>query len=231
MFNNTLCDVTYLVSEGRSGLSDKVSECLSSFQHIPYITAAFVCVLFCCYYNRDRRSGGKDVWVSPVAVFDDGEYHRLLFGPFHHMDEGHLTLNLALFAVKSAILEQIYKPGYLLYMIIVFTFLSSLFCIFLRILAAVFYKDVDNYNKSLVRGCVGISGVIFALKVLISDFTKVDEFVYWIELIVVHITSPGTCFTSHLGGILVGVLYKYTFLQRLMYFGGLDEIALRSYGA
>ncbi|XP_061185732.1 rhomboid-related protein 4-like [Saccostrea echinata] len=137
-------------------------------------------------------------------------------------------LNIALLAVKSAILEQIYRPGYLLYMMVVFTFLSSLFCTFLRILSALFYKDME---KNLVRGCVGISGVIFALKVLISDFTKVDEFVYWIELVVIHITSPDTCFTSHLGGILVGVLYKYTFLQRLMYFGSLDNFALRSSGA
>uniref|UniRef100_A0A3Q3L609 Rhomboid domain containing 1 n=1 Tax=Labrus bergylta TaxID=56723 RepID=A0A3Q3L609_9LABR len=74
---------------------------------------------------------------------------------------------------------------------------------------------------------VGFSGVLFALKVLnnhynpggvtyVMGFPVSNQYASWAELVLIHITSPGTSFVGHLAGILVGLLYTAGPLKAIM---------------
>lgn len=156
MFNSSLCSVTYLSSEGPEGLQSKLQECLqeANLDHFPYMTVALASLVVYLYIKANGFKH-EDVWISPMTIFRDDEYHRLLTGVLYHADDTHLVYNLASFVTKCALLEQRFKPWYVLYMVIIFTVLSSLFCTFLRILSACINK---NRKKGLVQGCIGISG-------------------------------------------------------------------------
>ncbi|GAB0193518.1 rhomboid-related protein 4 [Grus japonensis] len=78
------------------------------------------------------------------------------------------------------------------------------------------------------RNCaVGFSGVLFALKVLnnhynpgrvsnILGFQIPSKYACWVELVAIHLISPGTSFAGHLAGILVGLMYTMGPLKKIM---------------
>uniref|UniRef100_A0A8C7WUQ2 Uncharacterized protein n=1 Tax=Oryzias sinensis TaxID=183150 RepID=A0A8C7WUQ2_9TELE len=54
-------------------------------------------------------------------------------------------------------------------------------------------------------------GVTYVMGIPVSN-----RYVSWVELVLIHITSPGTSFVGHLAGILVGLLYTAGPLKTLM---------------
>ncbi|XP_077467050.1 rhomboid-related protein 4 isoform X2 [Stigmatopora argus] len=161
--------------------------------------------------------------VSVHRAYDSGEWQRLLLSPFHHADDMHLYFNMASFLMKGIRLERRLGSAWFAYALAVFSLLTGV--IYLALEAGLTHLTED---QSYSAACaVGFSGVIFALKVLnnhyhpgrvtyVMGFPVSNRYASWVELVLIHITSPGTSFIGHLAGILVGLLYTTGPLKKVM---------------
>uniref|UniRef100_A0A8D0H104 Rhomboid-related protein 4 n=1 Tax=Sphenodon punctatus TaxID=8508 RepID=A0A8D0H104_SPHPU len=142
------------------------------------------------------------------------DWHRLFLAPFHHADDWHLYFNMVSMLWKGIKLEK--RLGSVLFgtIIAVFSLLVGVAYMMLEIMLAELLSD-PSYKMNCA---VGFSGVLFALKVLnnhyhpggISNIMGIpvsNKYACWLELVAIHLCSPGTSFAGHLAGILVGLLY------------------------
>ncbi|KAM4694642.1 rhomboid-related protein 4 isoform 2-T5 [Discoglossus pictus] len=163
------------------------------------------------------------VCISVHAGYYQAGWERLLLSPFHHADDWHLYFNMVSFLWKGKQLEN--SLGSILFALIiaVFSQLIGLVYIFLEIILANLMDD-PSYK---MQCAVGFSGVLFALKVLINHYhpggsTNVfgfpvsNRYACWVELVAIHVISPGTSFVGHLSGILVGLLYTHGPLKTIL---------------
>lgn len=74
---------------------------------------------------------------------------------------------------------------------------------------------------------IGFSATLFALKVIvlceerdrlhnINRSQVPSKLAVWVELILIHLFVPNSSLVGHLGGILVGCLYSYTFVGEMI---------------
>ncbi|XP_074860595.1 rhomboid-related protein 4 [Carettochelys insculpta] len=168
----------------------------------------------------------KPLWKVCISV-DQGYYRkdwqRLLFAPVHHADDWHLYFNMVSLLWKGIKLEH--KLGSILfgYIIAVFSVLVGIVYVVLEFTLAELLSD-PLYKMNCA---VGFSGVLFALKVLnnhyhpggtsnIMGIRVSSRYACWLELVAIHLCSPGTSFAGHLAGILVGLMYTLGPLKTLM---------------
>lgn len=64
--------------------------------------------------------------VSVQHAYWGGDWHRLLFSPFHHMDEWHLYFNMVSFLWKGMNLERRLGTAGFAYLLSVFSLLTGL---------------------------------------------------------------------------------------------------------
>lgn len=161
--------------------------------------------------------------VSVQQAYWYGDWRRLLLSPLHHADDWHLYFNMASFLWKGTKLEQRLGGPWFLYLLSVFSLLTGLVYLGLEMMLTELTDD-QSYSMSCA---VGFSGVLFALKVLSNHYNpgRVNYvmgipvsncYISWVELVLIHITSPGTSFVGHLAGILVGLLYTGGPLKTIM---------------
>ncbi|XP_021177137.2 rhomboid-related protein 4 [Fundulus heteroclitus] len=161
--------------------------------------------------------------VSVQQAYWSSDWRRLLLSPFHHVDDWHLYFNMASFLWKGMKLERRLGGAWFLYLLSVFSLLTGLVYLLLEALLTELTDD-PSYSMACA---VGFSGVLFALKVLNNHYhpggaTYVmglpvsNRYASWVELVLIHITSPGTSFVGHLAGILVGLLYTSGPLKTIM---------------
>nr|XP_046245845.1 rhomboid-related protein 4 [Scatophagus argus]XP_046245846.1 rhomboid-related protein 4 [Scatophagus argus] len=161
--------------------------------------------------------------VSVQQAYWFGDWPRLLLSPLHHVDDWHLYFNMASFLWKGIRLERRLGGAWFVYLLSVFSLLTGLVYLLLEAALTELTQD-QSYSLTCA---VGFSGVLFALKVLSNHYhpgqvTYVmglpvsSRYASWVELILIHITSPGTSFIGHLAGILVGLLYTVGPLKAIM---------------
>ncbi|XP_008295131.1 rhomboid-related protein 4 [Stegastes partitus] len=161
--------------------------------------------------------------VSVQQAYWLKDWRRLLLSPLHHADDWHLYFNMVSFLWKGTRLERRLGGAWFLYLLSVFSLLTGLVYL---VLEAVLTELTQEQSYSLACA-VGFSGVLFALKVLnnhyhpggvtyVYGFPVSNSYASWVELILIHITSPGTSFVGHLAGILVGLLYTSGPLKPIM---------------
>uniref|UniRef100_UPI003AAD5D58 rhomboid-related protein 4 n=1 Tax=Centroberyx gerrardi TaxID=166262 RepID=UPI003AAD5D58 len=163
--------------------------------------------------------------VSVQNAYWHGDWRRLLLSPLHHVDDWHLYFNMASFLWKGTKLEQRMGGSWFLYVLSVFSLLTGLVYLLLE---AGLTKLTQDQSYSM-ECAVGFSGVLFALKVLSNHYhpggvTYVmglglpvsNRFASWVELVLIHLTSPGTSLIGHLAGIVVGLLYTAGPLKTIM---------------
>lgn len=161
--------------------------------------------------------------VSVQQAYWFKDWRRLLLSPVHHADDWHLYFNMASFLWKGIRLESRLGGAWFLYLLSVFSVLTGLVYLVLEAGLTELTQD-QSYSMSCA---VGFSGVLFALKVLNNHYhpggvTYVmglpvsNRYASWAELVLIHITSPGTSFIGHLSGILVGLLYTAGPLKAIM---------------
>uniref|UniRef100_A0A3B5ABS1 Rhomboid domain containing 1 n=1 Tax=Stegastes partitus TaxID=144197 RepID=A0A3B5ABS1_9TELE len=183
--------------------------------NIPPVTLA-VLGLNCCLSN-------PQACVSVQQAYWLKDWRRLLLSPLHHADDWHLYFNMVSFLWKGTRLERRLGGAWFLYLLSVFSLLTGLVYL---VLEAVLTELTQEQSYSLACA-VGFSGVLFALKVLnnhyhpggvtyVYGFPVSNSYASWVELILIHITSPGTSFVGHLAGILVGLLYTSGPLKPIM---------------
>ncbi|XP_040901935.1 rhomboid-related protein 4 isoform X2 [Toxotes jaculatrix] len=161
--------------------------------------------------------------VSVQQAYWFKDWRRLVLSPLHHVDDWHLYFNMASFLWKGIRLERRLGGPWFLYLLSVFSLLTGLVYLLLEAVLTELTQD-QSYSVSCA---VGFSGVLFALKVLNNYYhpggvTNVmgipvsNQYASWVELVLIHITSPGTSFVGHLAGILVGLLYTSGPLKTIM---------------
>ncbi|CAK6957860.1 rhomboid-related protein 4 [Scomber scombrus] len=161
--------------------------------------------------------------VSVQEVYMSRDWRRLLLSPFHHLDDWHLYFNMASFLMKGIRLERQLGGAWFFYLLSVFSLLTGFVYL---VLEALLTELTDDPSYSMTCA-VGFSGVLFGLKVLNNHYypggvTYVmgvpvsNRYASWVELVLIHITSPGTSFIGHLAGILVGLLYTAGPLKTFM---------------
>uniref|UniRef100_A0A3Q2D1M0 Rhomboid domain containing 1 n=1 Tax=Cyprinodon variegatus TaxID=28743 RepID=A0A3Q2D1M0_CYPVA len=161
--------------------------------------------------------------VSVQQAYWFSDWRRLLLSPFHHVDDWHLYFNMASFLWKGTKLERRLGGAWFLYVLSVFSLLTGLVYLLLE---ALLTELTDDQSYSMACA-VGFSGVLFALKVLNNHYHPggatylmglpvSNRYASWVELVLIHITSPGTSFVGHLAGILVGLLYTSGPLKTIM---------------
>lgn len=161
--------------------------------------------------------------VSVQHAYWYGDWKRLYLSPLHHMDDWHLYFNLTSFLWKGIHLERRLGGAWFLYVLSVFSLLTGL--VYLGLEAGL-TKLTDDPSYS-VQCAVGFSGVLFALKILgnhyhpgdvtyVMGFPVANRYASWAELVLIHLTNPGTSLIGHLAGILVGLLYTTGPLKYIM---------------
>ncbi|KAM4590650.1 rhomboid-related protein 4 [Fundulus diaphanus] len=161
--------------------------------------------------------------VSVQQTYWSSDWRRLLLSPFHHVDDWHLYFNMVSFLWKGMKLERRLGGAWFLYLLSVFSLLTGLVYLLLEALLTELTDD-PSYSMDCA---VGFSGVLFALKVLNNHYHPggvtymlglpvSNRYASWVELVLIHITSPGTSFVGHLAGILVGLLYTSGPLKTIM---------------
>ncbi|XP_077682689.1 rhomboid-related protein 4 isoform X2 [Eretmochelys imbricata] len=132
------------------------------------------------------------VCISVDQSYYQKDWQRLLLAPVHHADDWHLYFNMVSLLWKGIKLERLLND--------------------------------PSYKMNCA---VGFSGVLFALKVLnnhhhpggtsnIMGIHVSRRYACWLELVAIHLCSPGTSFAGHLAGILVGLMYTLGPLKMLM---------------
>lgn len=161
--------------------------------------------------------------VSVEQAYRLGDWRRLLLSPIHHVDDFHLYFNMVSLLWKGMRLERHLGGPFFLYVLSVFSVLTGVVYLLLE---AALTELTQDYSYSM-QCAVGFSGVLFGLKVLVNHYfpggtTYVmgipvsNRYASWVELVMIHVTSPGTSFIGHLSGILVGLLYTSGPLKTIM---------------
>ncbi|XP_031140711.1 rhomboid-related protein 4 isoform X4 [Sander lucioperca] len=161
--------------------------------------------------------------VSVQQAYWFKDWRRLLLSPLHHADDWHLYFNMVSFLWKGTKLEHRLGGPWFLYLLSVFSLLTGLVYLLLEAILTELTQD-QSYSMACA---VGFSGVLFALKVLsnhyhpggvtyVMGFPVSNRYVSWVELVLIHMTSPGTSLIGHLAGILVGLLYTAGPLKAVM---------------
>ncbi|XP_061576437.1 rhomboid-related protein 4 [Cololabis saira] len=152
--------------------------------------------------------------VSVQQAYWYKDWRRLVLSPFHHVDDWHLYFNMVSFLWKGMKLERRLGGAWFLYLLSVLSLLTGVLYLALEFLLTELTDD-QSYSTACA---VGFSGVLFGLKVINNHYhpggvTHVmgvpvsNRYASWAELVLIHITAPGTSFVGHLAGILVGLLY------------------------
>ncbi|KAK2846623.1 hypothetical protein Q5P01_009622 [Channa striata] len=189
--------------------------------NIPPVTLAVLALNVYLYLFPAAPLMQACISVQQAYWFKD--WRRLLLSPLHHLDDLHLYFNMASFLWKGIRLERRLGGPWFLYLLSVFSLLTGVMYLLLE---AVLTQITQDQSYSLACA-VGFSGVLFALKVLnnhyhpgnvtyMMGFTVSNRYASWVELVLIHITSPGTSFIGHLAGILVGLLYTAGPLKTVM---------------
>ncbi|KAG3275406.1 rhomboid-related protein 4 isoform X1 [Ictidomys tridecemlineatus] len=161
--------------------------------------------------------------LSVEKCYQQKDWQRLLLSPFHHADDWHLYFNMASMLWKGINLERRLGSRWFAYIISTFSLLTGVVYLLLQFGFAELMDEPD-YRRNCA---VGFSGVLFALKVLnnhycpggfvnIWGFPVPNRFACWAELVAIHFFSPGTSFSGHLAGILVGLMYTQGPLKKIM---------------
>ncbi|XP_024646120.2 rhomboid-related protein 4 isoform X1 [Macaca nemestrina] len=189
--------------------------------NIPPVTLATLALNIWFFLNPQKPLYSSCLSVEKCCQQKD--WQRLLLSPLHHANDWHLYFNMASMLWKGIHLERRLGSRWFALVITTFSILTGVVYLLLQFAVAEFMDEPD-----FKRSCaVGFSGVLFALKVLnnhycpggfvnILGFPVPNRFACWVELVAIHLFSPGTSFAGHLAGILVGLMYTQGPLKKMM---------------
>jgi len=210
-----------------SFLYDVSDFCTQHFEGVPHVTLFFIILNVATFMGifsfKSDKPIFEDVCLGVTQASTNGEYWRLVISPFYHFNELHLYYTMISFLSKGVILEKKIGSKKFFFIVLIFSFLSNLIEFFINKFLA------ENYNSDYYHICsAGFSGVIFALKILISNtdenqsgylfgFIPISpRYTGWMELVLVQILAPTSSFTGHLAGLIIGYLYVLGPLEFLM---------------
>ncbi len=138
----------------------------------------------------------------------------------------HLYYNMISLIWKGRKLERRFGPVRFALILLLFSIISTSLTVALAFLASEVMEDASYMSQC----AAGFSGVLFALKVLVShydsdsNYTRVlfltvpTKAAFWFELVLIQILVPNVSFVGHLAGILTGLLFVKGPLKHLVKF-------------
>lgn len=165
----------------------------------------------------------EEVCISAVKVLKHKDWRSLFLSNFEHGSDMHLYYNMISFILKGSYLEPIYGTTNFVFLLII---LSTGCSIMYVSLGYVLTQLTGDYGY-LTACAIGFSAALFTLKVIalcekddrlqnVNGFQVPSKLAVWVELILIHLLVPNSSFIGHLGGILVGCLYSYTFVGEMI---------------
>ena len=135
----------------------------------------------------------------------------------------HLYYNMVSFILKGSYLEPMY--GTLNFAILIG--LLSAGCSAMYVGISYGLMQITGDWSYFTTCAIGFSAVLFALKVIgvceerdrlhnVGGFSVPSKLAVWTELILIHLMVPNASFVGHLGGIIVGCIYCYTFVGTIV---------------
>ncbi|XP_059145470.1 rhomboid-related protein 4-like isoform X2 [Physella acuta] len=192
-------------------------------KNIPPVTLALMAgqtAIFLDFFPQHFPSP-MSVCVSSYLVYYHKDWMRMIKSTFVHGDDMHLYFNMLSLLYKGTLLEKYFGSLYFAYLIAVFSAVTSSTYVGIGLL-------LGHIQQSYLMSCaVGFSGVLFALKVLVTHYSPASvkviygipfntKYVYWVELVLIQMAAPNASFVGHLAGILVGLAYVKGPLKFLM---------------
>ncbi|XP_005106015.1 rhomboid-related protein 4 [Aplysia californica] len=195
-------------------------------EHIPPVTLALVvgqAAIFLDLFPRQFPSPHA-ICMSSYLVYEHHDWQRMILAAFYHASDMHLYFNMVSLLYKGITLERRFGSPYFAYLVAVFTPLTSIVYVGLGIALSQLLGD-----QSYLTSCaVGFSGVLFALKVVTTEYSPPgvqyafgfipvpSKYMFWAELVLIQLVTPNASFIGHLAGILVGLAYTRGPLKILM---------------
>lgn len=187
---------------------------------IPPFTLGAMCLQSCLYMGLIKVPWNpEDMCISSLKIIKQRNWKAFWVSSFEHGSDMHLYYNMVSLLLKGSYLEPMY--GTMNFGILV-GFLSGACSAMYVALGWTLTQITEDY--SYFTACaIGFSAVLFALKVIanaeesdryrdVAGMRVPSKFAVWTELVLIHLMVPNSSFVGHLGGILVGWLYSYTFL-------------------
>jgi len=186
--------------------------------NIPIVTLITLIINSAIFLNfpPDFVLPTKYACISFTNVWYRKEWQRLFTAPWYHGSDMHLYYNMSSLIWKGRKLEHIFGTVRFAVILLSFVIVSPLVQFSLSFAASEVLNDVSYLSEC----AVGFSGVLFALKVLMSFYdtssnsysqviflTVPTRIVFWFELILIQILVPNASFIGHLAGILTGLLF------------------------
>jgi|EP00945_MAST-04E_sp_MAST-4E-sp1_P002949 membrane associated rhomboid family serine protease len=157
--------------------------------------------------------------MSPLAVYSNHEFYRIVSGSFFHAGLMHIGFNMMSLLTLGEAVERILGTFRFVFYTFVTVMLSNFLYLAVCIALGTFYERSWWYYNS-----VGFSGVLFAyatIESFLSPFptrnffgcTVPSKWYPWILLGGLQILMPNISFLGHLAGLVLGVCYVYGLLE------------------
>lgn len=165
----------------------------------------------------------EDVCISASKILKRKDWRSFVVSNFEHGSDMHLYYNMVSFLLKGSYLEPMYGTANFALLVGLLSLGCSSMYVFLGYALTQITTDYAYYTSC----AIGFSAVLFALKVIgvceehdrptdVGGFRVPSKFAVWAELVLIHLLVPNSSFIGHLGGILVGCLYCYTFVGEII---------------
>ncbi|XP_043289344.1 rhomboid-related protein 4-like [Venturia canescens] len=165
----------------------------------------------------------EDVCISAIKVLKYKDWRSFIVSNFEHGSDMHLYYNMISFILKGSTLEPLYGTANYALLLGIF----SVGCSAMYVGLSWSLTQITGDWSYFTTCAIGFSAVLFALKVLticeqkdefhnIRNIRVASKYAVWVELLLIHMLVPNASFVGHLGGILIGCLYSYTFLGVLI---------------
>lgn len=156
--------------------------------------------------------------LKPQAIVMYGEWWRLIWSAFLHLDDTHLYYNMTSLLIKGVQLERqlgsMRFAGLLAELLLVSHGVMAVVCTWLS-------ESFHEHRPLGVTCAAGFSAVLFALKYVLTHdqpgwaypmgigVAVPAKYISWAELLLIHYLVPGSSFTGHLAGICAGMIHVH----------------------
>ncbi|XP_053976389.1 rhomboid-related protein 4-like [Hylaeus anthracinus] len=165
----------------------------------------------------------EEVCISAAKVFKYRSWKSFVISNFEHGSDMHLYYNMVSLILKGAYLEPMYGTMNFAFLLGILSLGCSAMYTCLGYSLTQLTGDYGYYTQC----AIGFSAVLFALKVIVvceehdrmhnvGGLRVPSKIAVWVELVLIHLLVPQSSFMGHLGGILVGCLYCYTFVGEIV---------------